>query len=178
MCLWVLSCSQIFSEANNPASFTSFGVLEQKFHTNLIGPRFLTLVSSYNSLKGAISYQPFPTDTFSKGCSHYTFTKWTRTLRLQHWSHFSFHSHAASHVIIIKFQGSRLQLFSFTGLSSHPVAGQLRTNQSPIFRLMDSVLPAGVLTCCCKRKAHVVKWQHNRALVSYNKLTIEHAISK
>lgn len=130
MCLWVLSRSQIFSEANNPASFTCSGILEQKFHTNLIGPRFLTLLSNYNSSKGAISYQPFHADMFSNGCSHYTFTKWTRTLHLQRISHFSFPFHVACHIIIIKFQDSCLQLYSITGLSSHPVDEELRTNQN------------------------------------------------
>lgn len=40
----------------NPASFTCFGVLEQKFNTSLISLRFLTVVSSYNVSKRANSH--------------------------------------------------------------------------------------------------------------------------
>lgn len=56
VCLGAVMQPNLLCSKYNPAIFTCFGVSEQKFHTNLIGPRFLTLVSSYNASKRAISY--------------------------------------------------------------------------------------------------------------------------
>lgn len=52
----------------------------------------------------------------------------------------------ACHVVVIKFQSSSLQLFSFSGILFHPVAVTAEHKpKSPIHRLTDFLLPSGVL---------------------------------
>lgn len=106
----------------NPSSSTCFGVLEQKFNTNLITPRFLTVVrSSEVSQKGLILIDCFPLICFPVAAPITSLLNGQELHSPQQLKPFlfSFLSHVTCHAVIITFQSSSLcTCFLFLALFS------------------------------------------------------------